>query len=83
MESKLNLIWIDVNYDNKENTSYLKEFKKIKTSKIKCFKDNDEAIKYIKAIKFEKQILLLVDHYILNLLKNLKKKSKIFILSLK
>ena len=59
MESKTNLIWIDVNYDNKENTSYLKEFKKIKTLKIKCFKDNDEAIKYIKAIKFEETTIII------------------------
>ena len=72
MESKLNLIWIDVNYDNKENTSYLKEFNKIKTLKIKCFKDNDEAIKYIKAIKFEETNIIISGSLYTQFIENFK-----------
>ena len=43
-----NIIWIDHNIDNEENSRYLKELKIYNYFKIKCFKNIDEAINKIK-----------------------------------
>jgi len=47
-----NVIWIDPNVDNKENTYYSKELEKIKNTKIICFKNVTDALTLIKNIKF-------------------------------
>ena len=47
-----NVIWIDPNIDSEENEEYQENLKKAKC-KLKCFKKVDEAIKYLKTIKFE------------------------------
>ena len=47
-----NVIWIDPNVDNEENTYYTQELKKIKNVKINCFKNVMDALAFIKQIKF-------------------------------
>jgi len=47
-----NVIWIDPNVDNEENTYYTQELKKIKNVKINCFKNVMDALTLIKNIKF-------------------------------
>ena len=47
-----NVIWIDPNVDNNENKDYQKDIQKMKC-KLKCFKKVEEAIIYLKTIKFE------------------------------
>ena len=48
----MNVIWFDENYDNEENTGYINELKGYHNLKIKCFKDIEEGMKYIKTIEF-------------------------------
>lgn len=53
MNSLSNIIWIDPNVDNEENTLYLKELELIGNFKINCFKIVEKAIEVIKEIYFE------------------------------
>ena len=48
----MNVIWFDENYDNEENTGYINELKEYHNLKIKCFKDIEEGMNYIKTIEF-------------------------------
>ena len=47
-----NVIWIDENVDNDENTGYLKELKALGYN-VQCFKNVDEGFDLVKSIKFE------------------------------
>ena len=47
-----NVIWIDENVDNDENTFYLKELNSLGYN-VQCFKNVDEGFELIKTIKFE------------------------------
>ena len=55
MANKQNVIWIDPNVDNIENTQYSEEIKSInkKLIKFEPFKNIDKAIDYMKTIKFD------------------------------
>lgn len=59
MNSLSNIIWIDPNVDNEENTLYLKELELIGNFKINCFKIVEKAIEVIKEIYFE-QIFIII-----------------------
>ena len=48
-----NVIWIDTNIDNFENSEFGKHFESMKSIKLKLFKNLNEAIAYLKSIKFE------------------------------
>ena len=48
-----NVIWIDQNIDNINNTLYAKEIESMNLFNFKTFKNIDEAIIYLKNIKFE------------------------------
>ena len=48
-----NVIWIDKNIDNKENMSYINVLKEYNIIKLNLFNNVDEAINYMKTIKFE------------------------------
>ena len=54
-----NVIWIDPNIDNEENTNYLNNLETIENIKITCFKDIDNALIFIKKIKFSETIIIL------------------------
>ena len=47
-----NVIWIDENVDNFENTGYLRELNFLGYN-VKTFKNVDDGLEYVKAIKFE------------------------------
>ena len=51
--SIINVIWIDENYENEENSLYLNDLRKNKNLLIKCFKKVEDGIKYIIKIEFE------------------------------
>ena len=53
MESLSNIIWIDTNIENEENTMYLKELELFGNFRINCFKFVEPAIEKIKKINFE------------------------------
>ena len=70
-----NLIWIDTNIDNSENTKYAKELQTIKSLKeIKLFKKLDEAFDYMKIIKFEDTIIIVSGRFYSELVEKFKKK---------
>ena len=48
-----NVIWIDQNADNEENTEYFKLLKSMDSLKVRLFKNTNDAIHYLKKIKFE------------------------------
>ena len=48
-----NVIWIDQNADNEENTEYFKILKSMDSLKVRLFKNTNDAIHYLKKIKFE------------------------------
>ena len=52
-EIKAEIIWIDSNIENIENTSYLNELTSFYKSNIKTFKNVESSITYMKQIKFE------------------------------
>ena len=52
MEVISNIIWVDSNVDNEENSKYQKELESIWYIKLKCFKNIKDSINYIKQIKF-------------------------------
>ena len=48
-----NVIWIDSNIDNEENTSYVKELQSIGSLRVRLFKEVDKAIIHMKYIEFQ------------------------------
>ena len=53
------IIWIDKNIHNKENTDYINQLKEeIKLDNIELFENVDKAINYLKKIRFEKRIVI-------------------------
>ena len=52
MNTNINIIWFDENYDNKENIKYLNELKKYHNLTTTCFKEIEKGIEFIKKIKF-------------------------------
>ena len=53
MSNASNIIWIDQNVHSQNREIYVKELESIKTAKLKLFTAIDEAIIYLKEIKFE------------------------------
>ena len=54
-----NIIWIEPNVDNEENTHYLKELKNIKDTKLSFFKNVMDALTLIKKIKFSETNIII------------------------
>ena len=69
-----NVIWIDQNADNEENTGYFKLLKSMGSLKVRLFKNTNDAIHYLKKIKFEEtQVIIsgrLYDEFIENFKEN-------------
>ena len=59
MEIITNVIWIDPNIKNEENSKYKIELEKIKNIKLKCFKQAKEAINHLKTIKFQETKIII------------------------
>ena len=53
-----NILWVDSNVDDEENTSYIEELKSLGYYKIKCFKEINAAIEHLKTIEFEETIII-------------------------
>ena len=76
METIINVIWIDENYDNEENTVYLNELREYHNLKIKCFKEIDEGMKYIKSIEFEETNIIITGKLYTNFIQKFKEELK-------
>ena len=76
METIINVIWIDENYDNEENTVYLNELREYHNFKIKCFKEIDEGMKYIKSIEFEETNIIITGKLYTNFIQKFKEELK-------
>ena len=59
VNKKINVLWLDTNYDNIENSKYLKKLESNENLKINCFKEADEGIEYIKKINFEETYIII------------------------
>ena len=71
------LIWIDPNIDNNENTSYSKELRSMKSLKvIKLFKKIDESIDYMKKIEFDETKIIVSGRLYTELVEKFKKNIK-------
>ena len=71
METIINVIWIDENYDNEENTVYLNELREYHNLKIK-----DEGMKYIKSIEFEETNIIITGKLYTNFIQKFKEELK-------
>ena len=56
-----NVIWINENIDNEENTQHVKELKSFSSLKVREFKEIDETINYMKSIGFEETKVIIND----------------------
>ena len=71
------LIWIDPNIDNNENTGYSKELRSMKSLKvIKLFKKIDESIDYMKKIEFDETKIIVSGRLYTELVEKFKKNIK-------
>ena len=59
MEIITNVIWIDPNIKNEENTKYKKELEKIGNIKLKSFVKVNDAINHLKTIKFQETKIII------------------------
>ena len=59
MSKRINVIWIDENYENEENTLNINELGEYNQLKIKCFKEVDTGMEYIKQIQFEETNIII------------------------
>ena len=59
MSKRINVIWIDENYENEENTLNIHELGEYNQLKIKCFKEIDRGMEYIKQIQFEETNIII------------------------
>ena len=57
MES--NLIWIDTNIDNKENSEYKQILTSINSIRLKTFKNIELAIKFMKEIEYQETKIII------------------------
>ena len=58
MSKLINIIWIDQNVNSKSFDLYAKDLEAIPSSKLKLLKNTDEAITYLKEIKFEETFVI-------------------------
>ena len=68
-----NVIWIDANIDNVENSKYISELKTIGSLRLRLFKNVDKAIHHMKFIDFNETKVIIREDYIQNSFKALKK----------
>jgi len=59
MSKRINVIWIDENYENEENNLNINELGEYNQLKIKCFKEVDTGMEYIKQIQFEETNIII------------------------
>ena len=55
---EVELVWIDKNINNKENTQYQKIFKKFEFLKLSCFDRVSKGMDYLKSLKFRQTIII-------------------------
>ena len=71
-----NIIWIDPNVDNTENTGYSKDLKSIPNNNFKRYKNNDDALKYLKSIKFQETIIIISGRLYIDFINKFKSNLK-------
>ena len=71
-----NLLWIDQNIYSDENKKYTDIFKSFNSLKLNLFKKVDEAITFLKSIKFEETIIIVSGRLYSELIENFKQNLK-------
>lgn len=71
-----NIIWIDQNIDSPIDKIYSKELETIDSSNLKLFKAIDEAIVYLKEIKFEETKVIISGRFFEGFVKKIQRKYK-------
>ena len=71
-KEKINVIWIDQNVDNEENSFYVNQLKTIKSLKINLYKKIEDAIVFLKTILFKETKIIVSGKLYDELLKNFK-----------
>jgi len=69
----INVIWIDPNINNEENTCYLKELRNIKDIKLSCFKNVMDALVLIKKLKFSETNIIISGALYIEFIENFEK----------
>ena len=68
----INIIWIDAKVENEENTSYLKSLEGIANTKISCYKNIDDAVVFIKRLKFSETNIIISGRLYADFIQRLK-----------
>ena len=76
MNTNINIIWFDENYDNKENIKYLNELKEYHNLTTTCFNEIEEGIKFIKKIKFVETNIIISGRLYKKFINKFKKELK-------
>jgi len=76
INNKINIIWVDPNVDNPENSNYLDELKLLGLNKINTFKAVENSITYIKGIKFEETFVILSGKIYIEFIEKFKENLK-------
>ena len=72
LKEKINVIWIDQNIDNEENSFYINKLKEIDSLNIYLFKKIEDAISFLKTILFQETKIIVSGRLYDELLKNFK-----------
>ena len=72
MSKNTNIIWIDLNLDNEENSEYSKELKQIDSLNHKLCKNVDDAVDYMKKIKFKETKVIVSGSFYPELVERIK-----------
>ena len=67
-----NVIWIDSNIDNEENTSYAKELESLGSLRLRLFKEVNKAVIYMKYIEFQETKVIISDYFFSEFVKKFK-----------
>ena len=76
INNKINIIWVDPNVDNPENSNYLNELRLLGLNKINTFKAVENSITYIKGIKFEETFVILSGKIYIEFIEKFKENLK-------
>ena len=72
LKEKINVIWIDPNIDNEENSFYVNQLKTIESLEINLYKKIEDAIAFLKTILFQETKIIVSGKLYDELLKNFK-----------
>ena len=76
MKNEFNLLRIDSNIESQENCLYLKDLKTLGYSNIKCFKNIEGSINFIKTINFDRTKIIISGKIFIQFILKFKEKMR-------